>query len=94
MARCLVTGGRAGYRQRRSSDGFAADACGATHPELEELIVDGRYGTATEVVLRFAPGTGQRCALVDQNPSRKPNHLAASILRPPEAARPERQEYA
>lgn len=67
-ARCVVTGGRAGYRGRRSSEGFAAEQCGAAHPALEELIVEGRFGTASEVLLRVAPGTGERCAIVDGDP--------------------------
>lgn len=82
-ARCVVTDGRAGFRRRRSSTGFAATSCQAAHPLLEELIVEGRYGTASEVVLRVAPTTGQRCAIVDRDPSgvRVPPDVAVGVGR-------------
>lgn len=64
-ARCAVVDGRAGYRMRRSNDAFVAQQCPVTHPLLEELITDGRYGTAGEVTLRVGAATGERMAVVD-----------------------------
>lgn len=80
-ARCVVVDGRAGFRRRRSSTGFAAISCRASHQLLEDLIVDGRYGAATEVVLRVAPTTGQRCAIVDRDPGevRVPDDVAVGV---------------
>jgi len=63
--RCRVIDGRAGYRSRRSHDSFAATECGAVDPSLEQLLVEGRYGDATEVALRVAGGTGQRMVVTD-----------------------------
>jgi len=66
--RCAVTAGRAGYRARRSEDSFAATACQAVHPLIEELIVDGRYGSASEVTLRLGAATGERMVITDGDP--------------------------
>lgn len=63
--RCAVTHGKAGYRARRSDQPFAAEACGAAHPLLEELIVDGRFGGASQVTLRVGVATGERVALTN-----------------------------
>jgi 23S rRNA (uracil1939-C5)-methyltransferase len=67
-ARLAVSaGGRAGHRPRSGSGAVEADACLAAHPLLEELIVDGRYPGAHEVLLRAAVATGERLVLVDGN---------------------------
>lgn len=63
--RCSVREGRAGYRGRGSHDVFAADQCGATHPLVEELIVDGRFGQASEVTLRVSAATGERLVITN-----------------------------
>lgn len=63
--RCSVTNGRGGYRARRSDQAFIADKCGAAHPLLEELIVEGRFGNATEVTLRVGAATGERMVLTN-----------------------------
>lgn len=61
--RCVVTGGRAGFRRRRSHQAVAVDVCPVAHPALEELIVDGRYDGCTEVTLRVGARTGERLVL-------------------------------
>jgi 23S rRNA (uracil1939-C5)-methyltransferase len=43
-----------------------ADACLAAHPLLEELIVDGRYPGAREVLLRVGVASGERLVSVDR----------------------------
>ena len=63
--RCVVVDGKAGYRSRRSNDGFLAAECPAAHPLLEELILDGNFGDAREVTLRVGAATGERMAVVD-----------------------------
>jgi 23S rRNA (uracil1939-C5)-methyltransferase len=59
----VSSGGRAGHR-RRGRSGQAAtietDTCLAAHPLLEELIVEGRYPGAGEVLLRVGVASGQR----------------------------------
>lgn len=62
--RCLVAGGRAGYRRRRSNEAVVVGSCLVAHPALEELVVDGRFGEAAEVTLRIGARTGERLALV------------------------------
>lgn len=54
--------GRAGERRRSSHDLVLADACQAVHPRLEELVVDGRFVGAREVVLRVGDASGERAA--------------------------------
>jgi len=63
--RCAVVEGRAGYRERRGSAVFAADSCQAAHPLIEELIVDGRFGSASEVTLRVGDHSGERLVITD-----------------------------
>lgn len=61
--RLAVEAGRAVYRRRRAHDAVAVEACLVAHPLLEELVVDGRYGAAHEVVLRVSAATGERLVL-------------------------------
>lgn len=62
--RAAVVNGRAGYRARRSHDVVVPDSCLVAHPLVEELLVDGRFGSASEVTLRAGARTGERLALV------------------------------
>lgn len=63
--RCSVISGRAGYRRRRSDESFAALQCGAVHGRIESLIVEGRFGNATEVTLRAGSATGDRMVVTN-----------------------------
>lgn len=58
--RALVEGGQAGFRRRHSHDAVLVDSCLITHPAAEELIRDGRFGAAEEVVIRIGARTGDR----------------------------------
>ncbi len=58
-----VQGGRAAFRTHRSHDLVDIDECLVAHPLLADLIRDGRYGDAREVVLRCGVGTGERLVL-------------------------------
>ncbi|MGI8939289.1 MAG: class I SAM-dependent RNA methyltransferase [Iamia sp.] len=58
--RALVDGGHAGFRRRRSHDPVLVDSCLVTHPAAEELLVEGRFGSAEEVVARVGARTGER----------------------------------
>ena len=62
--RVAVEGGRAALRQRRSHDLVTLDHCLVAHPLLDELVHEGRFGDAEEVVLRVGAATGERLALV------------------------------
>lgn len=68
--RAVVVDGRAGFRQRRSHDPLMIDACLTAHPLIEELLVEGRFGNATEVTLRAGARTGERLVLTDGKVSR------------------------
>ncbi|HET9443496.1 MAG TPA: TRAM domain-containing protein [Acidimicrobiales bacterium] len=65
-ARLGVDGhGRAGHRPRSESGGAVpTDACLTLHPLVEELVVDGRYHGAGEVLLRAGVASGERLARV------------------------------
>lgn len=65
MLRAVVSGGRAGYRRARQHSLVPVASCMVVHPLLEDLLVNGRYGEATEVILRCGAGTGDRLALPD-----------------------------
>ena len=58
-----VQGGRAAFRTHRSHDLVDIDECLVAHPLLADLIRDGRYGDAREVVLRCGVATGERLVL-------------------------------
>ncbi len=63
--------GRAGHRPRGAGSGGTAqqavetDACLAAHPLLEQLLVQGRYTGAGEVLLRVGVASGERLVRVD-----------------------------
>jgi 23S rRNA (uracil1939-C5)-methyltransferase len=65
--RLAVTSGRAGLRQAHSHEVVDLDHCLVAHPRLDELIHEGRFGTATEVMLRVGASTGERMAVVTPN---------------------------
>ena len=61
--RVAVAAGRAGYRAHRSHDVLTPDACPVVHPLVEELLVDGRFGDAAEVVIKVGARTGERLVM-------------------------------
>ena len=63
--RAAVADGRAGYRIRGTHDIVVPDVCDAVDPIAEQLLVDGRYGDAREVVIRVGNRTGERVVLVE-----------------------------
>ncbi len=58
-----VTNGRAGFRRYRSHRVVPVETCLVAHPLVDELIVHGRYGDASDVFLRCGARTGERLAL-------------------------------
>ena len=62
--RAAVVAGRAAYRHRSSHDTVVIDGCVVAHPLVEEVLVDGRFGDATEVVVRAGANTGERLVVV------------------------------
>ena len=58
--RAAVVAGRAGYRAAGSHRIVIAEQCLVTHPLIEELLVDGRFGSASEVTIRLGARTGER----------------------------------
>lgn len=56
-----ATSGRLAYRGRRSTDLVVpVTVCGVLHPALEELVLEGRFGSAPEVTVRISVATGER----------------------------------
>jgi 23S rRNA (uracil1939-C5)-methyltransferase len=62
--RAAVVNGRAGFRRAHSHDTVAVSGCLVAHPLVEELLVEGRYPGADEVLLRCGARTGERLAAV------------------------------
>ncbi|MCP3991339.1 MAG: class I SAM-dependent RNA methyltransferase [Actinomycetia bacterium] len=62
--RAAVSEGRAGYRAGRSHRVVTVDECGVAHPVVEEVLVEGRFGSASEVTVRAGARTGERLVLV------------------------------
>ena len=63
--RAAVVDGRAAYRRRASHDTIVVESCAIAHPLVEELLADGRFGSASEVVVRAGANTGERLVVVD-----------------------------
>lgn len=61
--RALVVDGRAALRRRRSHDPVVLSSCEVAHPGIEEILIDGRFGPAEEVVVRVGTATGERLVL-------------------------------
>jgi 23S rRNA (uracil1939-C5)-methyltransferase len=80
-ARLAVTSdGRAGHRARHDPDrAVAADACLTAHPLLEELLVDGRYPGAGEVLLRVGVASGERLVQVRDGGARDAVRVPAGV---------------
>lgn len=62
--RAAVVNGRAGFRRGRSHEVIHVERCTVAHPELDELLISGNFGEASEVTLRIGAATGERLALV------------------------------
>lgn len=63
--RAAVVNGKAAYRMAGSHDTVTIGECLVAHPLVEELLVDGWFGSATEVVVRAGANTGERLVIVD-----------------------------
>ena len=76
--RAAVVDGRAGYRRRGSHEVIVADECLVAHPLVEQLLREGRWGEANEVVIRVSAATGERLAVVhgDASNVRVPGDVA------------------
>jgi 23S rRNA (uracil1939-C5)-methyltransferase len=62
--RAAVVEGRAGFRRHHAHDVVFPEHCMVTHPLLDELLVYGDFGEATEVTLRVGAATGERLAVL------------------------------
>ena len=62
--RAAVVDGRAGYRRSRSHDVVTVEQCLVAHPLVEEILVEGRFGSAREVTVRAGARTGERLVVV------------------------------
>jgi 23S rRNA (uracil1939-C5)-methyltransferase len=62
--RAAVVGGRAAFRRAHGHDRVVVDSCRVSHPLVEEVVVDGRFGDADEVVIRAGVATGERLVVV------------------------------
>ncbi len=76
--RAAVVNGRAGFRAARSHDVIDVARCGVAHPAIEELLVDGFFGDASEVTLRVGARTGER--LVFASPTLRNARLPDDVL--------------
>lgn len=76
--RLAVEGGRVVYRQRRAHSPVVPGRCVVAHPLLEELVVDGRFGPARDVILRVSAATGER--LVVGRPTAAGVEVPADVL--------------
>jgi 23S rRNA (uracil1939-C5)-methyltransferase len=64
VLRCAVEDGRAGLRRRRSDQVHALDRCWVAHPLVDEILSQGRFPGADEVIIRVGARTGERMVVV------------------------------
>ncbi len=62
--RAAVREGHAGFRARRSHEVVVVGGCEVAHPTAAELLVDGVFDGAEEVVVRVGARTGERMVVV------------------------------
>ncbi len=60
-----VFDGRPAFRSRRSHSLHPVATCMVAHPLLDELVREGAFGSAREVILRVGARTGERMAVID-----------------------------
>ncbi len=65
ILRAAVADGRAGFRAERSHEAVTLDRCLVAHPLAEELLVDGRFGAASEVIIKVGARTGERLVVLE-----------------------------
>jgi 23S rRNA (uracil1939-C5)-methyltransferase len=56
--------GRFALRRRRSHEPVEVDSCLISHPLIEEIVAEGRFGAAREVTIRVGARTGDRLVVV------------------------------
>ncbi len=71
--RAAVQDGRAGFRKSRSHELVMLAHCETAHPLVEEVLVEGRFPGAGEIVVKVGSRTGE-CLVVSDGP-------AASVAR-------------
>jgi 23S rRNA (uracil1939-C5)-methyltransferase len=64
VLRCAVHDGRAGLRRRRSAQVHELERCLVAHPLVEQLLSEGRFPGAEEVIVRVGARTGERMVVV------------------------------
>lgn len=62
--RVAVVDGKAGYRAAGSHRVVPVDRCLIAHPLVDEILVEGRFGDATEATIRVGSRTGERLVIV------------------------------
>lgn len=78
--RAAVVDGRLGFRRAASTDVVDVDACLVSHPAVSEVLREGRFHGADEVLVRTSVATGMTVAAVD------PASAAAEAAVPPAVA--------
>ena len=76
--RLAVVDGVAGLRRAESHEVVPIEHCLVAHPRLDELVHEGRFGSADEVVLRIGAATGERMAIA--MPTAEGVELPADVL--------------
>lgn len=62
--RAIVSNGRAGYRMAASHEPVLVASCLVAHPLVEQILVEGHFPNASEVMIRVGVSTGERMVLV------------------------------
>lgn len=75
--RAAVRDGRAALRRFRSHELVGIDGCLIVHPLIAELVDEGRFGDARDVLLRCGARTGDRLAAA--TPARSRMELPAGV---------------
>ncbi len=63
--RAAVCDGAAGFRMAGSNDLVLIRSCETAHPLVEQILVEGRFPGASEIVARVGARTGERLVITD-----------------------------
>jgi 23S rRNA (uracil1939-C5)-methyltransferase len=74
--------GRAGLRRARSHEPVPIEHCLVAHPLVDEVLADGRFPGAIEVVVRAGAASGDRSVEVFPAPRRRLGRLLAAVQVP------------
>jgi 23S rRNA (uracil1939-C5)-methyltransferase len=74
--------GRIGLRRAQSHEPVRVERCPVAHPLVDEVLAEGRFPGASEVVVRAGAGSGDRLVVVTPAPRRRAGRVMSAVRVP------------